>query len=381
VSAKCTSHSVLWGLRGRTEALRPLTSSFAVKPRLTIRDIAREAGVSTATVSRVMNSPESVAPDTRCAVQTVIDRHGYLSHGIAMSLASSRSMSIGLVIPTIINSIYASSTQAIQGIAQAAGYTVLLGVSEFSPELEEKIIRQLLERRVDGLILTGGERKRAIYDMIEANGVPYVVTWKLLPGNAGLPSVSFDNHRGGLVAMEHLIALGHRKIGLICGRSALNDRARERRRAYEESIISCGLEVEARLIHEADFELDSGRDAMRELLGLPERPTAVFCANDVQAIGALHECEEHGLRVPADISLVGFDDLPIAKYVRPQLTTIRVPAQRMGELAATRIIEALRTGGPAASAELPIELVVRDSTAAVSTRNPRGRLIRMVQSP
>jgi DNA-binding LacI/PurR family transcriptional regulator len=200
-----------------------------VKPRLTIRDIAREAGVSTATVSRVMNSPESVAPDTRCAVQTVIDRHGYLSHGIAMSLASSRSMSIGLVIPTIINSIYASSTQAIQGIAQAAGYTVLLGVSEFSPELEEKIIRQLLERRVDGLILTGGERKRAIYDMIEANGVPYVVTWKLLPGNAGPPSVSFDNHRGGLVAMEHLIALGHRKIGLICGRSALNDRARERR--------------------------------------------------------------------------------------------------------------------------------------------------------
>ena len=131
---------------------------FAVKPRLTIRDIAREAEVSTATVSRVMNSPDRVAPNTLSAVQKVIDRHGYLSHGIAMSLASSRSMSIGLVIPTIVNSIYASSTQAIQGIAQSAGYTVLLGVSEFSPELEEKLIRQLLERRVDGLILIDGDR-------------------------------------------------------------------------------------------------------------------------------------------------------------------------------------------------------------------------------
>lgn len=339
-----------------------------MKPRLTIRDIAREAEVSTATVSRVMNSPDRVAPNTLSAVQKVIDRHGYLSHGIAMSLASSRSMSIELVIPTIINSIYASSTQAIQGIAQSAGYTVLLGVSEFSPELEEKLIRQLLERRVDGLILTGGERRRAIYDMIEANGTPYVVTWKLLPGNVGPPSVSFDNYRGGLVAMEHLLALGHRKIGLICGRSALNDRARERRRAYENSIIAYGLEVEETLIHEADFELDSGRDAMRELLGLPERPTAVFCANDVQAIGALHECEEHGAQVPKDISIVGFDDLPIAKYVRPQLTTIRVPAQRMGELAAMRIIEALRTGKSVGGAELPIELVVRHSTGPVPKR-------------
>jgi LacI family transcriptional regulator len=245
---------------------------------------------------------------------------------------------------------------------------VLLGVSEFSPTLEEKLIRQLLERRVDGLILTGGERKRAVYDMIEASGVPHVVIWKLLAESAGSPSVSFDNYRGGLVAMEHLVALGHRKIGLICGHSALNDRARERRRAYEDSIIACGLQVEETLIHEAVFELDSGRDAMRSLLALPEPPTAVFCANDVQAIGALHECEEHGLRVPADVSLVGFDDLPIAKYVRPQLTTIRVPAQRMGELAATGIIEALRTGESVGSAELPIELEVRASTAPRSER-------------
>jgi LacI family transcriptional regulator len=315
-----------------------------------IEDLGREAasndqrycarsGVSIATVSRVMNTPDSGAPDTRSNVQEIINRHGYLSHGIATSLASSRSMSIGLVIPTIVNSIYASSTQAIQGIAQSAGYTVLLGVSEFSPALEEKLIRQLLERRVDGLILTGGNRRRAVYDMIKASGVPLVVTWKLFLEDAELPTVSFDNYRGGLVAMEHLIALGHRKIGLICGRTELNDRARERRRAYEDSIIACGLKVDEMLIYEADFELDCGRDAMRDLLRLPERP------------------------------LVGFDDLPIVKYVRPQLTTIRVPAQRMGELAATRIIEALRTGESVGGAELPIELVVRESTGPVPQRS------------
>jgi LacI family transcriptional regulator len=345
--------------------MRPAPPDPAVRSRSrkTIRDIAREAGVSTATVSRVMNSPASVSPRTRTAVQAVIDRHGYLSHGIATSLASSRSMSIGLVIPTIINSIYASSTQAIQGVAQAAGYTVLLGVSEFSPVVEEKLIRKLLERRVDGLILTGGERRRMIYDLIDAQAVPYVVTWKLMPGDAGAASVSFDNYYGAQLAMEHLVSLGHRRIALVCGRTDVNDRARERRRAYEDAIRACGLPVEPALIHEGDFELDRGRDAMRGLLRLAEPPTAVFCANDIQAIGALHACGEHGLRVPQDMSLVGFDDLPAAQYVRPQLTTIRVPAHKMGELAATNVIEALRTGEPPGSAELPVALILRESTA------------------
>jgi LacI family transcriptional regulator len=338
-----------------------------VRPRLTIRDIAREAGVSTATVSRVMNSPEVVSSATRADVEAVIARHSYLSHGIAISLASARSQSIGLVIPTITNSIYASSTQAIQKTAQAAGYTVLLGVSEFSPELEEKLIRKLLERRVDGLILTGEERTPACYDMIEAHGVPCVITWKLSTG-PGRTSVSFDNYKGSLLAMHHLIGLGHRRIGLICGRTDVNDRARERRRAYEDAIRAIGASVEPALMHEGDFEFARGREAMRSLLALSQPPTAVFCANDIQAIGALAECSEHGVEVPRDMSLVGFDDQPVAHYVQPQLTTIRVPAQRMGELAATRILDALATGSKPAREELPVELIVRNSTATPALR-------------
>jgi len=334
------------------------------RKRPTIREIAREAGVSIATVSRVMNNSGVVLPDTRATVESVIKRHGYLSHAIAVSLASSRSLSIGLIIPSITNSIYASSTQAIQSIAQAAGYTVLLGVSEFSPTLEEKLIRQLLARRVDGLILTGGERDPALYDLIDGHGIPFVVTWKLVEESSRRPSVSFDNYKGAGMAMQHLVVLGHRRIALICGRTEVNDRARERRRAYEDSMrVLVGAADEA-LIRETDFELDCGRDAMRGLLRHDESLTAVFCANDIQAIGALAECGEHGLSVPHDISIIGFDDLPVAQYTKPQLTTIRVPAQTMGELAATKVLETIRTGASAKSAELPIELIVRGSTAS-----------------
>lgn len=342
--------------------------------QLTIRDIAREAGVSTATVSRVMNTPDLVSPNTRALVESAIERNGYLSHGIAVSLASARSQSIALVIPTITNSIYASFTQAIQGITQSAGYTLLLGNSEFSPKLEEKLIRKLIEQRVDGMILIGGERRRGVYDLIEGHGVPFVVTWKLLRESVGRPSISFDNYRGGCLAVQHLIKLGHRRIGLICGRTVVNDRARERRSAYEDSMRENGLVVEDCLIEEADFELVQGRNAMRRLLDLKQPPTAVFCANDIQAIGALFECGENGLSVPGDISLVGFDDLPIAQYIRPQLTTIRVPAQKMGELAAASILYAIKTGRVPATEELPVELIVRNSTAPpINSRSVRNR--------
>jgi LacI family transcriptional regulator len=334
------------------------------RSRLTIRDIAQEAGVSTATVSRVMNSPGEVSPATRDAVQVVIARHGYLSDGIAVSLASARSRTIGVVIPTITNSIYAASTQAIQGVAQAVGYTVLLGVSEFSQLTEDRLVRQLLKRRVDGLILTGGERAQALYDVIRANHVPFVITWKRVEMGTGLASVSFDNYEGARLAMNHLVGLGHRHIALICGRSEVNDRARERRKAYEDVMREIGLGVRADWVHEADFEHAEGRRAMHKLLTLPLPPTAVFCANDIQAIGALFECQEQGIEVPDQMSLIGFDDVPAAQYVRPQLTTIRVPAHAMGHIAAERLLDAINGEIEPISQTLAVELVVRGSTRA-----------------
>jgi len=326
-----------------------------------MREIAREAGVSIATVSRVLNQPETVAERTRIEVRAVMERHYYVSHGSAVSLASRKSKTIGLIIPTITNSIYASSTQAVQRVAQRVGYTVLLAVSEFDPSTEESLIRRLVEQRADGLILTGGDRPARIYAMLERNAVPYVVTWKLTDGKRR-PSVSFDNYRAGRLAMAHLLELGHRRIGFVCGRSDVNDRARERRRAYEDSMREAGIAVDPDLVYERDFEFIEGRTAMHRMLEAPEPPTAVFCANDIQAIGALQECVDAGLRVPEDMSIIGFDDLPLAEYTRPRLTTIHVPAKRMGHLAAERLFDWILKGEQPGIDELPVGLVVRDST-------------------
>jgi LacI family transcriptional regulator len=330
--------------------------------RSTIREIAHEAGVSTATVSRVLNDPNRVAESTRTVVQEIVERRHYVMHGAAMSLSSNRTSTIGLIIPTITNSIYASSTQAIQQMAQRHGYTVLLGVSEFDPGEEAKLIRRLIERRVDGIIVTGGRRPEELYQLIEQNSVPYIVTWKLTDGPSR-PCVSFDNYRAGRLAMEHLIGLGHRRIGLICGRTDLNDRAAERRRAYEDLLREKGIGLDMDLVYERDFEFIEGQTAMQRLLSEFDRPTAVFCANDIQAIGALTACREQAIKVPEEISIIGFDDLPVAQHTSPKLTTVHVPAKYMGHLAATRLITWIRTGQRPGTDELPVDIIVRESTA------------------
>lgn len=333
----------------------------------TIREIASEAGVSTATVSRVLNNPERVKQKRRDAVLRVIERHDYVSHGMAGALAGARSMTIGVVIPTITNSIYAASTQAIQRVAQSEHYGVLLGVSDFVPSEERRIIRHLIERRVDGLILTGGGRDSSIYRLIDRHHIPYVVTWRL-DAAANCPCVSFDNYSAGRMAMSHLLELGHRRIGLICGRSEVNDRALERRKAYEDSLSEHSIAVDRSLIFERDFEFIEGRTAMRRMLDGPDPPTAVFAANDIQAVGALAECRAAGIGVPGEISIIGFDDLPLTEYTVPPLTTIRVPGQRMGHMAASRLLVMIR-GEPSPSSEvLPVEFIRRESTAP-----PRAR--------
>ena len=285
--------------------------------RKTIREIALEAGVSTATVSRVLNNPDMVSAKRRAAVRKVIERHDYVSHGMAGTLAGARSMTIGLVIPTITNSIYAASTQAIQRFAQRESCGVLLGVSDFEPEEEVRMIRRLIERRVDGLILTGGGRDPAIYRTLNRHRIPFVVTWRIA-GAPNCPCVSFDNYGAGRLAMKHLLDLGHRRIGLICGRSEVNDRAMERRKAYEDALTEEGISVDTSLIFERDFEFMEGQIAMRRMLRHAEPPTAVFAANDIQAIGAIAECREQGLDVPRDISIIGFDDLPVAEFTFPR---------------------------------------------------------------
>lgn len=338
-----------------------MTPPPAERPLRTIREIAKAAGVSTATVSRVLNNPTAVKPDKREAVLRVVEQNDYINDGMARALAGGRTMTVGLVIPTITNSIYASSTHAIQRLAQRAGYSVILVVSDFDPEQEAQLIRRLVERRVDGMILTGGEHDPGIFRMLERQNIPCVLTWRLSPSSS-YPCVSFDNYAAGRLAMAHLAENGHRRIGLICGRSDVNDRARERRRAYEDALQELGIEPDPELVFERDFEFIEGRTATHRMLECDERPTAIFAANDIQAIGAISMCRDSGLRVPEDISIIGFDDLPIAQFSVPKLTTVHVPAAAMGRLAATRLLQLIEGESVGGDDVLPVDLVVREST-------------------
>jgi LacI family transcriptional regulator len=330
--------------------------------RMTIHDVAREAGVSTATVSRVLNNPEKVKEATREAVLSVVRRRHYVFDGHAVSLASTRSRTLGLIIPTIMNSIYAASTQAIQSAAQDSGYTVLVGISDFSAAQEALLVQRLLERRVDGLILTGTARDPELYEKIRRIGVPFVITWRLSRA-ADLPSISFDNYTAARTAVDYLVSLDHRRIGLICGRTEVNDRAIDRRQAYEDALADAGLEVDPQLICERDFDFLEGRAALRRLMQLRRPPSAIFCANDIQAVGALSECQDMGIAVPDQLSIVGFDDMAMAQYTNPKLTTIRVPASDMGRRAAQSLVAYLEAQTPLATIELPTDLVVRQTTS------------------
>ena len=238
------------------------------RARSTMLDVARAAGVSTATISRFFNQPEKLSPKTWSRVQSAINLHHYVADGQAGGLASRRSRTLGLIIPTITNSIYAASTQAIQQTAQREGYTVLVGVSEFSPRQEATLVHRLLERRVEGLILTGAERNPELYEKISRNHVPFVVTWKSTRGT-DLPSISFDNYKAARGAVDHLVALGHRRIGMICGRTEVNDRAFDRRRAFEDTLATYGLEVDPALIFERSFEFRRGTSGHACHAGMP----------------------------------------------------------------------------------------------------------------
>ena len=249
---------------------------------------------------------------------------------------------------------------------------MLVGVSEFSEEREAALIHQLLSRRVEGLILTGEQRASAVYDKIIRNHCPFVITWKST-SSLERPSVSFNNVKATRAAVGHLLGLGHRRIGLICGRTDVNDRALQRKLAFEKTLHQANIEPDPDLMFERAFEFIEGQAAMRRMLQLNRPPTAVFCANDVQAIGALSECRDGGLVIPDDISIVGFDDMPIAQYITPKLTTVRVPAHEMGDSAAKRLILAIETDAPVQPLELSTDLVIRETTARFTQLKSRKR--------
>jgi LacI family transcriptional regulator len=328
-----------------------------------LADVAKLAKVSTATVSRALSQPDKVKPHTAARVREAVGKLGYVAHGAARALASRRTRTIGAVIPTLDNAIFANTTHALQKTFGEAGYLLLLASHEFDPAAEVRATRALIERGVDALVLLGTTHDPAIFRMIEAHRIPYVLTWAYDAGGRH-PCVGFDNRAAGMRVAEHLLGLGHRRIAMISGLTAGNERARERLAGVRDALARRGLALEAPLLVEKPYTLSAGREGLDDVFRGPEAPTAVICGNDVLAIGAMAQCQARGLAVPRAVSITGFDDMEIAALTSPPLTTVRFPTAEMGAEAARHLLARLAGREAQLRRELPVELVVRGTTAA-----------------
>jgi len=330
--------------------------------------VARVARVSTATVSRALSLPHKVKPATAARVNQVVQSLGYVAHGAARALASRRTRTIGAIIPTLDNAIFANTVHALQKTLDEAGYTLLIASHEFDADVEMRVTRTLVERGVDALVLLGTTHHHDLLHMIEVHQIPYVFTWAL-DASGRHPCVGFDNRASGVRIAQHLLELGHREFAMISGVTAGNERARDRLDGVRAALAERGITLSPQRLVEKPYTLSAGRDGLRELVGGGNPPTAVVCGNDVLAIGALAECHERGIAVPGQISITGFDDMEIAAVVSPSLTTVHFPTAELGALAAQHLLARLAGQPVELRTELPVELVVRASTAPPIARS------------
>jgi LacI family transcriptional regulator len=331
--------------------------------RVRIVDVARDAGVSAATVSRALSQPDLLTAETLARVRQSAQRLGYRPDAAARALASGRSMTIGAVVPTLDNAIFSRALQSMQATLSKLGYQLLVASHDYNAAAEAEAVRMLVARGVDGLMLVGAERAPETETILADTGVPVVLTWRAVPGCA---AVVVDNELAGHMAAQHLVALGHRRIGVITGSHAFNDRQRARQEGARTHLASIGLPVPDWLAIEVPTTLAGGRTGCANLLGLHEPPTAIIGGIDLIAIGCMVEAQSRGLRVPEDISVVGIDDLDMSAHLAPPLSTVHIPTARIGARCAAILCEMIAGTITEQFVELPVELVCRQSSGPLS---------------
>ncbi|WP_375255981.1 LacI family DNA-binding transcriptional regulator [Yoonia sp.] len=336
----------------------------AQNPIPTLEDVANLAGVSTATVSRAINFPDKVALKTREKVNEAVSKLGYSPNFGARVMAARQTKTIGAIIPTMENAIFARGLQAFQDELRQHGYTMLVASTGYHAETEEEQIRSLVARGADALLLIGHSRNPEIYRFLEAQNVPVLVTWAFDP-MSDRPSIGFDN-KGAMRAMaSKVIEMGHRQLAMISAQTASNDRALDRQNGVIAAMQDKGLPVSDLHYVETKYGIEEGARAFAQLMAASPKPTAVFCGNDVLAVGAIRKAREMGIDVPRDVSIIGFDDIELAQVVHPPLTTVHVPHREMGRLAALALVKHLQHGAPLEKIELQVRAVYRDTLAAV----------------
>lgn len=337
-----------------------------------LSDVANRARVSTATVSRCLNAPDRVVPETRERVMRAIKELAYTPHFGGRALASSKTNTIGAVIPTMENAIFARGLQAFEEELAASGYTLLVASTSYDPDREYQQVRTLVGRGADGILLIGWDRPAEVFDFLRQRDFPTVVAWNYREIE-GVLCTGFDNRRAMREMVERVLSYGHTSIAMIAGITRHNDRAADRVAGVLDAAAQAGISETQMPVLEAAYTIEAGAAAMRDLATRSPRPTAIVCGNDVLAVGALREAKALGLRVPEDISIVGFDNIDLALVVDPQLTTVHVPHRRMGHAAARMLIGVLQGDENVASSHFETELVERGSLAAVPKMRKRPK--------
>ncbi len=335
---------------------------------VTIYDVAREAGVSMATVSRVVNNNPNVKPQTRKKVYEAIERLGYRPNAVARGLASKKTTTVGVVIPDIANAIFAEVARGIEDIANMYHYNIILCNADKRKDKEIRVINTLLEKQVDGLLFMGGAVTEDHVQAFRTSNVP-IVLCATTDDKGDIPSVDIDHEAAAFDAVGKLIADGHRSIAMISG--TLQDPANgyARFQGYKRALEHAGIAYREDYVRIGNYRYESGIEATQYFLGLGDRPTAIFSATDEMAIGAIHCIQDSGLSVPDDVSVISVDNSRISSMVRPLLTTVAQPMYDIGAVS-MRLLTKLMKKETVENAKvtLPHELIVRRSVAGPKSK-------------
>ncbi|WP_127531483.1 catabolite control protein A [Paenibacillus kobensis] len=328
---------------------------------VTIYDVAREAGVSMATVSRVVNNNPNVKPQTRKKVYEAIERLGYRPNAVARGLASKKTTTVGVVIPDISNAIFAEVARGIEDIANMYHYNIILCNADKRKEKEIRVVNTLLEKQVDGLLFMGGAVTDEHLQAFKTANVP-VVLCATTDEQGLIPSVDINHEEAAYDAVRTLITSGHRRIAMISGTLQDPSNGFARYQGYKRALEEAGIAVSEDYVRTGNYRYESGVDAVKYFLDLPERPTAVFAATDEMAIGAIHSIQDAGLKVPEHISVISVDNSRMASMVRPQLTTVAQPMYDIGAVSMRLLTKLMKKEAvDQAKVILPHEVITRNS--------------------
>ncbi len=335
------------------------------KPTVTINQVAKMAGVSTATVSRALNKPNTVSEAVKKKIERIIKKIGYIPNAGARSLMLKRTGSIGVIVPTLDNAIFAQGLEEFQRQLSQSGYQMLVASTNYDPEIENQQMRNLLLQGVEGIAMFGSSQKLELIRLLRTRKLPYIHIGTLDTPLNGY-AAGFDNKKAIQLGVEYLVQVGHRNFGMIAGKTENNDRARDRVDGVVELLKRNRISLKKESIIEVPYQIQDARIALKKLLQINPKISAVVCGNDVLAIGALLEAQSQGIKIPHQCSILGFDNLELSRHIQPSLSTIHIDAIGMWSKAAHHLMSQINGINRLPRKILAdVSLVIRDSTGGV----------------